>query len=78
MFSGGRTNNQGPDADMSAVRASVGTAASQGNDLPEVQVVPLGQTEEAVATRDNRAPAVREHDRHPKPAACVNKSAIYP
>jgi hypothetical protein len=54
LFSDGRTNNQGADADVSAVRASVGTAAGQGDDVPDVQIEALGQTE-AVTTREEKS-----------------------
>jgi len=64
MFSDGRTN-QSPDAEVSAVRASVGTAAGHGDDVPEVQIVAVEQTEAVATRRSTRAAGVREHDRRP-------------
>lgn len=78
MFSDGRTNDQGADADVSAVRASVGTPAGHQDDLPQVQKSSLGPTEEAVAHVQNRTAGVREHTDGPKPSARANESAIYP
>jgi len=42
MFSDGNPNNQGADAEVSAVRPSVGTTAGHQDDLPEVQKSSLG------------------------------------
>jgi hypothetical protein len=60
MFSDGRTNNQGADAEVSAVRASVGAATVQGDDVPDVQIVAVGHAE-AEATREVIEPAVCEN-----------------
>ena len=77
MFSDGRTNHQGADADMSAVRASVGAATDQRDDVPDVQIVALGQAE-AAATREVIEPAVCENTTaDSKPSTRVSESAIY-
>jgi hypothetical protein len=76
MFSDGSPNNQGADAEVSAVRPSVGTTAGHQDDLPEVQKSSLGP--EAVSPRAAIGPPVcREHTDGPEPSTRVSESAIY-
>jgi hypothetical protein len=62
MFSDGNPNIQGADAEVSALRPSVGTAAGHQDDLPEVQKSSLGSAEaEAVAHAQQIGPPVCEN-----------------
>jgi hypothetical protein len=54
----------------------VGAPTGQGDDLPEVQVVAVGQAE-GVATDQSRTAGVREHTDGPEPSTRANESAIY-